>query len=129
MYTIKEIDAKRHLAAFADLDGRWRLDDHALVQQKCNGIGAAWFPNWLRWLVGKVAPDMILVADIHDLEYEEGGGILDRWRSDWRFLRNGFRMARYRHRWRVCGQALRLWICLRIGGQAAFNWKKKERKK
>ena len=116
------------LAERQGLDGANRLARYEYTRKVCNGIGAEWFPGWLRWLVGVLAPALEPTAWIHDLDYEAGGGVIERWMADWDFLRNGLRAARATYAWdqlrryTTIGAVLRFWLLLRLGGAAAFNW-------
>ena len=124
MYTDAEIRQKQQLARAAGLSGTELLDDAAAVRRDCNGIGAAWMPDRLRDLLGECYPELKIVADIHDRRYALGGGILARWRADWEFLRNGLKMARHCRRIGIAWATIRMWILLRLGGAAAFNYHK-----
>lgn len=125
MYTDDEIREKQQLARAADLSGAELLDDAAAVRRDCNGIGAAWMPDRWRDRLGERYPELVVVADIHDRRYSKGGGILARWRADWEFLRNGLKMARHCRRFGIAWATIRMWLLLRIGGAAAFNYHKK----
>ena len=48
--TVTEIEAKEKylLARRLALSGYWLLHDTARAVRECNGIGADWFPAWLR---------------------------------------------------------------------------------
>lgn len=111
------------------LDGAERLAAYHRTRRICNGIGAAWFPEWARALAGKLAPALEPTAWIHDLDYEAGGTWRERWIADRRFLHNGLRAARAdyaRHRLRRYTTALtavRFWVLLRFFGAAAFRWR------
>ncbi|MPN23778.1 hypothetical protein SDC9_171171 [bioreactor metagenome] len=109
--------------------GLWGMDlvasDMQLALRICNGIGADWFPPWMRQLVGVICPSLIVISLPHDIEYYLGGGIRDRWVADWHFLGNGLRMAWYVKSYKVAVKAAVLWILLRLFGAAAFNWKRK----
>ena len=124
MYTDDEIRIKQLLARVAGLSGAELLDDTEAVRRDCNGIGAEWMPDRLRDLLGERYPELVVVADIHDRRYALGGGILARWRADWEFLRNGLKMARHCHRIGIAWATVRMWILLRLGGAAAFNWER-----
>lgn len=124
MYTDEEIREKQQLARAAGLSGAELLNDAEAVKRDCNGIGAAWMPDRLRDLLGERYPELVVVADIHDRRYALGGGILARWRADWEFLRNGLKMARHCHRIGIAWATVRMWILLRLGGAAAFNWER-----
>ncbi|MPM49875.1 hypothetical protein SDC9_96609 [bioreactor metagenome] len=112
--------------------GLWGMDlaasDMPLALLVCNGIGAEWFPDWLRWLVGVICPSLIVISLPHDIEYFRGGGIRDRWIADWHFLCNGLRIAWFYKSRKVAAKTVVLWIILRIFGAAAFNWKRNEAK-
>lgn len=125
MYTDDEIREKRLLARAAGLSGAELLDNIEAVKKDCNGIGAAWMPDRLRDLLGERYPELVVVADIHDRRYALGGGILARWRADWEFLTNGLKMARHCRRIGIAWAVIRMWVLLRIGGAAAFNYHKK----
>ena len=124
MYTDEEIREKQQLASAAGLGGAELLNDAAAVKKDCNGIGAEWMPDRLRDLLGERYPELVVVADIHDRRYAIGGGILARWRADWEFLRNGLKMARHCRRIGIAWATVRMWILLRLGGAAAFNWER-----
>lgn len=124
MYTDEEIREKKQLARAAGLSGAELLNDTEAVRRDCNGIGAAWMPDRLRDLLGERYPELKIVADIHDRRYALGGGILARWLADWEFLTNGLKMARQRRRIGIAWAAIRMWVLLRIGGAAAFNYHK-----
>lgn len=124
MYTDDEIFQKRLDAYVAGLSGAELLNDTEAVRRDCNGIGAEWMPDRLRNLLGERYPELVVVADIHDRRYALGGGILARWRADWEFLRNGLKMARNCRRIGIAWATIRMWLLLRIGGAAAFNYHK-----
>lgn len=124
MYSDAEIRQKQQLSRAAGLSGTELLDDAAAVRRDCNGIGAAWMPDRLRDLLGERYPELVVVADIHDRRYALGGGILARWRADWEFLRNGLKMARHCRRIGIAWAVIRMWVLLRLGGAAAFNWER-----
>lgn len=123
MYTDDEIKQKQQLARAAGLSGAELLDDAEAVKRDCNGIGAEWMPSRLRDRLGERYPELVVVADIHDRRYSKGGGILARWRADWEFLTNGLRMARYCRRIGLAWAVIRMWVLLRLGGAAAFNYR------
>ena len=106
-----------------------RLADCEYARKICNGIGAEWFPEGVRELAGKLAPALEPTAWIHDLDYEAGGGVVERWNADWKFLCNGLRAARAEYAWdqlrryAVMGTAFRFWLLLRLFGAPAFNWR------
>ena len=110
------------------LSGAELLKDAPAAVRICNGIGPDWFPAWLRWAVTKVNITLEPASWIHDMEYERGGGVVDRFMADARFLVNCFRCACFFHsakslrRYRNMLQALLLFAALRLGGQAAFAW-------
>ena len=124
MYTDDEIREKRLLARTAGLSGAELLDNIEAVKKDCNGIGAAWMPDATREWISTANPSPVVVADIHDRRYSKGGGILARWRADWEFLINGLRMARYCRRIGLAWAVIRMWVLLRLGGAAAFNYHK-----
>ena len=110
------------------LDGSERLSAYHYTREVCNGIGASWFPQWARTLTNKLAATLEPTAWIHDLDYEAGGGWIERWIADWRFLKNGLRAARADYAWDQLRRyttaltALRFWLLLRFFGAPAFNW-------
>ena len=124
MYTDDEIFQKRLDARAAGLSGAELLDDTEAVRRDCNGIGAAWMPDATREWISTANPSLVVVADIHDRRYALGGGILARWRADWEFLRNGLKMARHCRRIGIAWAVIRMWVLLRLGGAAAFNWER-----
>jgi len=127
MYTMHDINAKLALARAARLSG-WRLlENRERARSVCNGIGAWWMPDKVRKLIGTMAPDLVIVADIHDLRCETGGRWYTRWAVDFEFFLNGVRMALYRRRPRVILQALRCWFFLIVGSWTAFRYRHKRR--
>ena len=131
MYTQTEILAKQALSRALKLSGAELLDDVAAVQNDCNGIGAAWFPESWRDLLDGLFPELEIAADIHDRRYSIGGGILARWKADFEFLRNGLRVAlRFagiatKRRFLLARISVKMYLLLAVGGAAAFNYKKK----
>lgn len=130
MYTfsIRQIEEMAEEGRRAGLIGMYLVTENMQrALRLCNGIGAAWMPQWARWIIGAICPLLIVISLPHDIEYEIGGGIRDRWRADWHFLTNGLRVAWYHRSRRAAYQAVVLWIMLRLFGAAAFNWKKKRK--
>lgn len=131
MYTQTEILAKQALSRALKLSGAELLDDVAAVQNDCNGIGAAWFPESWRDLLDGLFPELEIAADIHDRRYSIGGGILARWRADFEFLCNGLRVAlRFagisaKRRFLLARIAVKMYLLLAAAGAAAFNYKRK----
>ena len=127
-FTIRQLNQMIILGRLARLRGIHLVSDNlARSQRVCNGIGAGWFPDWLRWLVGVICPLLIVISLPHDIEYQQGGGIRARWVADWHFLTNGLRVAWYHRSRKAAYQAIVLWIMLRLFGAAAFNWKHKRK--
>lgn len=126
MYTLSQINQKIALARAAKLSGRRLLENRTRVMRICNGIGAWWMPREVRDLIGVMFPDLVIVADIHDMRHEKGGPWYKRWAYDFEFFCNGVRMAIYRRKPEVAKQALRLWLCLIVGSWTAFHYKRKE---
>lgn len=124
MYTIEEIEEKIRLAKTAKLSGAELLEDRERVARVCNGIGAWWMSDRLRRLISWRFPDMVIVADIHDLRHETGGRWWMRWVYDFEFLTNGLLMSLFRRRAKVALQALRLWLFLVAGSWTAFHYRK-----
>ena len=131
MYTETEILVKQALARALKLSGAELLGDVAAVQNDCNGIGAAWFPDRWRDFLDGAFPELEIVADIHDRRYSIGGGIFARWKADFEFLRNGIRVAlRFagisaKRRFLLARIAVKMYVLLAVAGAAAFNYKKK----
>lgn len=86
------------LAEAARLSGRESLNDYDAVLAQCNGIGAAWFPAWLRRLISCRNPTITTASFIHDRRYCEGGTLLDRLDADLEFGYNSIRLACYKYR-------------------------------
>lgn len=124
MYSDAEISEKQQLARAAGLRGAELLDNIEAIKRDCNGIGAEWMPDRLRDLLGERYPELVIIADIHDRRYALGGGILARWRADWEFLVNGLKMAHHCRRIGIAWAVIRMWVLLRLGGAAAFNYHK-----
>ena len=129
MYTDDEIRAKQLLARAAGLSGAELLDDMTAVKRDCNGIGAAWMPDRLRDLLGERYPELVVVADIHDRRYSEGGTEADRQAADAEFRANGLKMAKYVYRfydprryW-VMWQVKKFSALLASFGMLAFNYR------
>jgi len=128
MYTLPEIEQKITLARAANLSGARLLENRVRVMRVCNGIGAWWMPGEVRELIGAMFPDLVIVADIHDLRHEKGGRWWKRWIYDFEFFTNGVRMAVYRKKPEVAKQAFRLWACLILGSWTAFHYRRKGEK-
>jgi len=128
MYTLSQINRKIALARAAKLSGRLLLENRTRVMRVCNGIGAWWMPREVRELIGAMFPDLVIVADIHDLRHEEGGRWYKRWAYDGEFLLNGLLMSAYRRNPKIAKQAFRLYLCLAIGSWTAFHYKRKGNK-
>ena len=92
-YTADEITEKRNLARKLKLSGWWLFRDGERAAQSCNGIGAEWFPAWLRWVINTMFPELVIIADIHDIRYDMGGTPADRRKADAEFLANGYIVA------------------------------------
>lgn len=129
MYTVDEIREKQKIATAAKLDGAGKLYDIERVKTVCNGIGAAWMWETIRMLVSRANPSLVVAADIHDLDYDDGGDENDREAADNRFLENGLKMANFRYHWFdvrryfVRNQARKFYRLLRTFGRSAFNYK------
>ena len=132
MYTIHEIAEKQEQAAAAGLSGAELLHDAERAVLICNGIGASWMPEWLRALISKLFPTLVLAADIHDIRYELGGDEADRHAADVEMLDNGLKLAdrHYRRldprRYLVQFIMLQFYKTLRRCGAFAFKSKHKE---
>lgn len=128
MYTEVQIEKKQFIARDARLSGAELLDDTEAVKRDCNGIGAAWFPWWLRFVISVLCPSLVIVADIHDRRYSIGGDDLDRQFADLEFEKNGERIAEYAYsawnplRYVVKNRARAMYAALFIGGSFAFNY-------
>ena len=132
MYSLNEIEEKIALAKAAKLSGAELLLDHERACRVCNGIGADWMPDWLRALISKLFPTLVLAADIHDIRYELGGDEADRHAADVEMLDNGLKLAdrHYRRldarRYIVQFIMLQFYKTLRRCGAFAFKSKHKE---
>lgn len=93
MYSKEQITEKRNLARRLGLSGHWLLRNVDRAQKSCNGIGADWFPAWLRWFISICFPELVIIADIHDVRYKVGGTPADRRKADAEFLANGYIVA------------------------------------
>lgn len=127
-YTVPEIERKIKLARAAKLSGATLLENRTRVMRVCNGIGAWWMPPRIRQLIGVCFPDLVIVADIHDLRHDAGGSWRKRWGNDFEFLTNGLRMAIYRKKWKIALQAFRLYLCLVAGSWSAFRYNREAEK-
>lgn len=92
-YTADEIEVKQKLARKLKLSGWWLLRDEERAAKSCNGIGADWFPGWLRWVINTMFPHLVIIADIHDIRYDIGGDLYSRRKADAEFLANGYTVA------------------------------------
>ena len=132
MYSLNEIEEKIALAKAAKLSGAELLLDRERACRVCNGIGADWMPDWLRALISKLFPTLVLAADIHDIRYELGGDEADRHAADVEMLDNGLKLAdrHYRRldarRYIVQFIMLQFYKTLRRCGAFAFKFKHKE---
>lgn len=124
MYSEEKIEEIIQTAIAAKLSGVDLLFDRVLVRRVCNGIGAAWMPDWMRDVINSLIPELVPVSFIHDIRFEIGGPWWKRWAADFEFSCNGIRMAFYSKKRRVAAWSIRLWICLMVGGWTAFNYKK-----
>ena len=103
---------------------------HPAAPEICNGIGAAFFPAGLRQMLDRRNPAIQAPAAIHDLDYTRGGSVADRLRADRKFLKNCFRAGNYLYRsvdfrrYLVWAKGVKFYILLRLGGGAAFNYRK-----
>lgn len=128
MYTVEQIAEKRNLARRLGLSGHWLLRDVDRAQKSCNGIGAEWFPAWLRWIINTLFPALVIVADIHDIRYAIGGNAETRRKADTEFLANGYIVAEeiYGHafpvRWMAELTVRLMYRSLRIAGRLAWEY-------
>lgn len=132
MYSDAEIRQKQQLSRAAGLSGAELLDDAAAIKRDCNGIGAAWMPDATREWISTANPSLVVVADIHDRRYSEGGTEADRQAADAEFRANGMKMAKHVYRW--CDPR-RYWVMWQVwkfsallagGGALAFNYREEE---
>lgn len=125
MYSISEIEQKLEMARRLDLRGWQYLTDYDMVRRCCNGIGAAWFPWWLRGMISFFCPDLLIAADIHDIQYEIGGSESDRVFADAAFLTNVELLALqhwWLRRWLDRRLGLKMYRLLRLGGGLAWHY-------
>lgn len=128
MYSSVELKQKQELADKLKLQHREKLYIKSLTD-KCNGIGAKWMWSNLRDMLSVFNPTLVLAADIHDCDYEEGGTEVDRELADKAFLSNAITLAEHRYAWydirryRVKKQANKFYAVLRVFGKFAFNYK------
>lgn len=113
----------------------WRISGAHLLNadtaQYINGIGASWFPAWLRRAVTALHPVLSVASAPHDVRYELGGSCWDRLLADLEWLTNSWKCAWKAYPawrlsfWLVGFQGTWFFVLLRIGGAAAFNYHKK----
>lgn len=131
-YTVDEIEQKRNLARKLKLSGWWLFRDGERAAKSCNGIGAEWFPAWLRWVINTMFPELVIIADIHDIRYDMGGTPADRRKADAEFLANGYIVAEAMYGRlfpvrRAAELTVRLmYRALRVAGRLAWDEKGKE---
>ena len=110
------------------------LADAELVAAVCNGIGAAWMPDFMRKLADKLSPAMRFAAAIHDVDYERGGDESDRLAADVIFLGNALLVTDLEYAWYnpmryiMRARAKRYYEYLRTCGGKAFKAKQEEAK-
>ena len=128
MYSEKQITEKRNPARRLGLSGHWLLRNIDRAQKACNGIGAEWFPGWLRWVINTCFPELVIVADIHDIRYELGGDLYARRKADAEFLANGYVVAEAEYGKfppvRFCAELVvrLMYRALRIAGRLAWEY-------
>ena len=126
-YTPEEVRKRYLLARRLDLSGYWLLSDTDRAVAVCNGIGAAWMPSWARHIIDTLCPNIVIVADIHDVRYALGGDETARRRADDEFLANGYAVAEHFYPWynpvRYIAEFVvrRMHRILRISGGAAWK--------
>ena len=127
MYSENQITEKRNIARRLKLSGYWLFRDGERAFNACNGIGAAWFPAWLRWIINTCFPELVIIADIHDIRYYMGGTPADRRKADAEFLANGYVVAEAMYgRFFPVRRAAELTVrlmhrALRLGGRLAWE--------
>ena len=127
-YTADEIEAKLQLARKLKLSGWWLLRDGERAAKSCNGIGAKWFPGWLRWIINTLFPHLVIIADIHDIRYKIGGDLYSRRKADTEFLANGYTVAEEIYgkfppvRFGAELVVRMMYRALRIGGRLAWEY-------
>lgn len=127
MLNEEQLKEKYELAMKLNLSGaELLLLEDAL--EECNGIGADWFPTWLRWLITSALPSLEVIADIHDMRYFIGGHIPDRKFADKEFEENGEKVAlQYNalnpRRYLIRKAVKLMYAILVVGGWTAFNYK------
>ncbi len=125
--TEQEAHEKYLYARRLKLSGYWLLRDTERAARECNGIGPEWAPAWLRWIIDHLFPNLVVVADIHDIRYFIGGTEADRQRADAEFLANGYTVAEACHAWYSPGRYVaeflvrRMHRALRLGGGKAWK--------
>ena len=125
--TEQEAKEKYLLARRLALSGYWLLRDTERAARECNGIGPEWAPEWLRTAIDTMCPNLVVVADIHDIRYFIGGTDADRQRADAEFLSNGYIVAEACHAWYSPGRYVAEWLvrrmhrALRLGGGKAWT--------
>ena len=130
--TIEEVNAARNLARRLGLSGWWLLRNVERAAKCCNGIGAEWFPAWLRKMVDTVCPHLVVVAYIHDVRYEIGGDEAARRTADAEFLANGYTVVEDAYAWYNPVRYVAEWVVrrmhrlLRVGGEKAWKEAKKK---
>ncbi len=101
---------------------------YEIAKNVCNGIGPSWFPEILRDAISKLNPDLVVVANNHDLGYYYGTGTQgDFLRQNEAFRINGEKVAddkwakqKVKYGWYDLRRLVLLWECHRIKRQAAI---------
>lgn len=91
----------RNLANYLQFDCNYfNLVDYGKACYICNGIGAYWFPEILRKLINSLNPDLVIVAQNHDLGFALGEESEEAFAAiNAAFRENGYKVAKYKHAW------------------------------
>lgn len=92
---------QRTLANYLQFDCNYfNVVDYGAACYICNGIGAYWFPEILRKAIDALNPDLVIVAQNHDLGFSLGEESEEAFTAiNEAFKTNGYKMAKYKHPW------------------------------
>lgn len=101
MASLKQVKELTELAFRLKLDGTEIFEEFKNTEMAgiFNGIGPDRMPEWMRGAINFLHPSLIVVAFIHDLEFEKGGDRQTFEASNTRFRTNGYIVAKANYGW------------------------------
>ncbi len=128
MYTIEEIKIIREVIKRRKywLPKYFDTRSHEEIQKYCNGIGAEFFPAFLRKWLTELFFVFELSACVHDIEYAIGGSYWTFSIANIRFAVNGVKAALRMQSFKFACYAVLFGILCQFFGYKAFNKKECE---